>query len=161
MINMNYKKTFSFLFCLLTLSLMVSCGGDDEPDLTPEEQRILDLTGTTGITWKATSVTFDGAPANGLDNFSITLRSTNTSKVYSSRDGDPFLNPTGSWSFNGTNLNQLIFDADDANIYAITNINSSTDPATLTMTVNFTKGGGLAAGVKGADGTYVFNLEAQ
>lgn len=158
---MNFKKTIYFLFCLVTLSLMVSCGGDDEPDLTPEEQRILDLVGTFGITWKATTVTFDGAPANGLDNFSITLRSTNTIKAYSSVDSDPFLNPTGSWSFNGTNLDQIIFDGDEANIYGISNINSSTNPATLTLTVNFTKGGGLAAGVEGADGTYIFNLEAQ
>jgi len=158
---MILKKTLFFLICFFALSLMVSCGGDDEPDLTPEEQRILDLVGTTGITWKATTVTLDGAPANGLDNFSITLRSANTIKSYSSVDSDPFLNPTGSWSFNGTNVDQLIFDEDDANIYGISNINSSANPATLTLTVNFTKGGGLAAGIQGADGTYVFNLEAQ
>ena len=159
---MNHSTTLRTFFYSFLLLFMMSCGGgDDEPSLTEEEQRILDLVSTNGITWKATSVTFEGAPANGLDDFSVTLRSANTVKAYSSNDADPFLKPNGSWAFNNDNLNQIIFDNDEVNVYGITNINTSSTPATLTLTVNFIKQGGTAAGVQGADGTYVFNLEAQ
>ncbi len=54
------------LLVILTLSTL-SCGGsDDTPALTAEEQRLLDLGGTSGATWIATSITFDGAPCYWL-----------------------------------------------------------------------------------------------
>lgn len=157
-------KNLILTIAAFAVILMFSCGGDDgggddTPQLTEEEQRILDLGGSTGITWVATSITQDGAPANGFDNFSLTLRGTASSKTYNSVDADPLLSSSGTWDFNGTNLNQIVFDGDSDNVYAISNLNTTATPATVTLTVNYTNpAGGVAAG---ANGTYVFNLQAQ
>lgn len=162
------QKITSHLFSLLIVVSLFSIsacggGGDDEPELTPEEQRLLELAGSTGTRWTATSITFDGAPANSFDNFSLTLFGTDPTATltYNSTDGDPLLGSSGTWSFNGSNINQIIVDGNDNNVYNISNLNTSTTPSTMTLTVNFTSGGGVANGVSGTDGTYVFNLEAQ
>lgn len=160
---MNKIKSYFLPLSLLLIVLTVfSCGGggDDGPSLTPEEQRLVDLAGTSGVTWVATSVTFGGAPANGLENFSMTIRGNATSKTYTSTDGDPFFGASGTWDFNGNNINEVIFDGDNSNVYSIS-LNASATPPTLTMTVDYTRSGGVAAGVSGADGRYVFNLEKQ
>ena len=156
---MKKLKTFFLILGLISLSVIASCGGggDDTPDLTPEEQRLVDLAGTTGVTWKAVSVTFDGAPANGLDNFSVTFRGNATSKTYNSVDGDPFLGASGTWNFVGTNINQITFDNNTDNVYNLS-LNTSSSPSVLTMTVNYTSDGGTRAG---ASGTYVFTLQQQ
>lgn len=157
------KNLILTVLCLAMITAL-SCnggdnGGDDPVPLTAEEQRLLDLGGSTGVRWVATSITQDGAPANGLENFSITMRGTETSKTYTSTDASPFLSASGTWDFNGTNINQLIFDGDSDNVYSISNLNTTATPATVRLTVNYTNpSGGVAAG---QNGTYVFNLEAQ
>ena len=154
----------NLILTIVSLAVIASFScGDDEPDtpdpLTPEEQRLLDLGGSSGVTWVATSITQDGAPASGLENFSLTLRGTETSKTYSSTDASPFLSSTGTWDFNNGNIGQLVFDGDSDNVYAISNLNTEATPATVTLTVNYTNpSGGVAAG---QNGTYVFNLQAQ
>ena len=156
------KNLILTVMCLAMITAL-SCGDDGggggpEP-LTDEEQRLLDLGGTTGVTWVATSITQDGAPANGLENFSITMRGTETSKTYTSTDASPFLRASGTWDFNSGNINQLIFDGDTDNVYAVSNFNATATPATMRLTVNYTNpAGGVAAG---QNGTYVFNLQAQ
>ena len=146
------------LLVVLTFSTL-SCGGnDDTPALTAEEQRLLDLGGTSGVTWVATSITFDGAPATGFDNFSLTLRGTATSKTYTSVGGDPLFEASGTWGFNGTNINQLIFSDDDSNVFTLSNLVTTTTPATARLSVNFTSDGGAAAGTSGL---YVLSLSAQ
>ena len=157
------KKTKNLIFTLVAMAVVTafSCGGDGgggETPLTPAEERFIELAGTSGTRWVATSITQDGAPASGLDNFSITFRGTAEAKSYSSTDASPFLGASGTWDFNGTNLNQLIFDGDSDNVYAVSNLNTSTTPATVRLTVNYTNpSGGVAAG---QNGTYVFNLES-
>lgn len=156
---MKRIKSYFFILSLISLSIFSSCGGggDDTPQLTEEEQRLVDLAGTSsGVTWLATSVTFDGAPTNGLDNFAVTFRANSVSKTYTSVDGDPFLAATGTWDFVGTNINQITFDGGD-NVYNLS-LNTSVDPSVLTMTVNYTSNGGVRAG---ASGTYIFTLEEQ
>ena len=160
---MNKIKNLLLVCLTMVLMLSLACGDDDgggdDPQLTPEEQRLLDLGGSSGITWVATSITQDGAPAAGFDNFTLTVRGTETSKTYNSTDGDPLLNASGTWDFNGTNINQIIFDGDSDNVYSLSGINFTTAPATFTMTVNYTNpGGGTRAG---GNGTYVFNMQAQ
>lgn len=159
----SIKKIFSSILFFSLVLTMTSCPGDDTPDLTAEEQRILDLAGSTGTTWVATSITFDGAPAQGFDNFSITLFGTDpsTALTYSSTDGDPLFAASGTWAFNGTNINQIIIDGNMNNVYEVSNLNTSASPATVRLTVNFTSGAGAANGVSGTDGTYVLDLEAQ
>ena len=161
---MNKIKNLTLVCLALAVMLALSCGGgsndDDGPaPLTAEEQRLLDLGGSTGVTWIATSITQDGAPANGFDSFSLTIRGTLDSKTYNSTDADPLLNSSGTWDFDGTNISRIIFDADSDNVYVISNLQTAQAPATMTLTVNYTNpGGGTRAG---GNGTYVFNLRAQ
>ncbi len=157
---MNRTKYY-LLTLLAVISLAtLSCkkGGDDNPGLSAAEQRLLDLTGTDGTTWEATSITFDGAPANGFETFSFTLRGNATSKTYSSTDGDPLFNASGTWDFNGDNINELIFDGNSGNVFTVSNLNTTATPPTVVLTVNFTANGGAAAGT---DGLYVLNLREQ
>ncbi|HEY9116954.1 MAG TPA: hypothetical protein VIN11_03955 [Roseivirga sp.] len=158
---MKQSKFLASAFVFLSLLAFTSCGGkgggDDTPQLTPTEQRLVDLAGTSGVTWTATSVTFDGGPTNGLENFSITFRGNANSKTYNSVDGSPFLGASGTWNFVGTNINQITFDSNTENVYALS-LNTSASPQVLTMTVNYTSNGGARAG---ASGTYVFTLQNQ
>lgn len=168
---MNRLKTLLLSLLAIFSFALVSCGGssgggDDTPEPTAEEQRILDLAGSSGSTWTATSITFEGSPAQGFDDFSLTLRGTLAgSKSYTTVDGDPVFNASGTWALSSTNINQITIDGNSDNVFTISNFNADASPATLTLTVNFTASGGGSAngvdGVEGTDGTYVFNLQAQ
>jgi len=153
-------KNYFLAFAAIALMFTFACGGDDGPsEPTAEELRLTALAGDSGVTWRAVSITQDGSPANGFDNFSLTMRGTADSKTYTSSDADPLIAASGPWAFNGTNLNQLIFNDDSDNVFNISNLNTDATPATVTLTVNFTNPNG--GGAAGASGTYVFNLQAQ
>lgn len=164
--TMKRIKSYFLILNIIGLAILSSCGGgggggDDTPQLTPEEQRLVDLAGTsTGVVWATTSVTFDGAASDFFEDLTITFRGNATSKTYTSTNGNPLFGASGTWDFNGTNIGEIIFDGDSGNIYSIT-VNASASPSTLVMTVNYTASGGVAAGVNGANGTYVFNMAQQ
>lgn len=145
------------LFVILAFTAL-SCGGKDDTPLTPAEQRLVDLAGADGTTWTATSITFEGAPATGFDNFSLTLTGTSSSKTYTAANGDPVFGNSGTWDFNGTDITEVLIDSNSNNTFRISNLNTTSTPNTLRITVNFTAGGGAAAGT---NGLYVFNLEEQ
>lgn len=152
-------KHYTLALLAMIAFATVSCkkGGDDTP-LTPEQQRLVDLAGSDGTTWVATAITFEGAPATGFDNFSLTLRGTETSKTYTTADGDPVFSNSGTWDFNGDNINQVVIDGNTNNVFTISNLNTTATPNTVRITVNFTASGGAAAGT---NGLYVFSLEEQ
>lgn len=151
-------KNYLLAFTAVAVMFSLACGGDDGPsEPTAEEQRIIDLAGDTGVTWTATSITQDGAPANGFDNFSLTFR-TGASLTYTANNSTPLIAASGPWEFNNGNLNQIIFNGDSDNVFNISNLNTTATPATVTLTVNFTNPNSGAAA--GASGTYVFNLQA-
>ena len=150
-------KKFKFLlFALITISIL-SCKGDDNPDPTAEELRLIELTGSgNGIIWTAASVTFEGSPSANFDGMTLTLKTASAGETYSSTNGDPVFSSSGTFALNATNLNQITIDGNSNNVFNITNLNSSTTPATMTLTVNFTESGGT---IEGTNGTYVFNLQ--
>ncbi len=102
---------------------------------------------------------FENALASGFENFSLTFRGTETSKTYSTVDGDPVFSASGTWDFNGTNINQIVIDNNTSNVFNISNFDASA--GTFTLTVNFVANGGVAAGTNSTNGTYVFNLVKQ
>ena len=160
----NFRSTLFLITLLTAVCSITACGGgDDEPGLTPEEERLLALAGTTGTRWTATAISFEGGPASGFDNFSLTLFGDDPDQTltYTSIDGDPLFLSSGTWSFNGSNINELIVDEMDDNVFTIGNFNADNTPATMTLSVNFTAGGGVAAGVNGTDGLYVLELVAE
>ena len=161
MIRIKHLSFLLIAICALTLS---SCGGggggDDTPALTAEEQRLLDLVGTTGVTYEATSITFENAPATGFDDFTLTLKGTASSKTYSTTDGEPVFKLTGgTWAFKGTSISEILIDGNANNTFVISSFNATA--GTFTLTVDFVANGGVAAGTASTNGTYVFNLVKQ
>tara|TARA_R110001592_G_scaffold247812_2_gene509956 strand:- start:5173 stop:5652 length:480 start_codon:yes stop_codon:yes gene_type:complete len=159
MIRIKHLSFLLIAICALTLSSCGGGGGDDTPALTAEEQRLLDLVGTTGVTYEASSITFNGTAATGFDNFTLTLRGTASSKTYSTTDGDPVFKASGSWAFKGTSISEILIDANSNNTFVISSFNATA--GTFTLTVNFVANGGVAAGTASTNGTYVFNLVKQ
>lgn len=161
------QKTNSLLrsfFFLAIITIVSACGPKEDP-ITPEEQRLLDLAGSTGTTWNATSVTYDNAPDDRFDGLSLTLRGTDplAALTYSSTNGAHVFNSSGTWELTSvtTSSATVIIDNNTSNEFTISNLNTDATPATMTIRVNFTSGGGVAAGSSGTDGSYVFNFEAQ
>lgn len=154
-------KNIALLAISMFTIVLFSCGGGGGTDpLTPEEQRLLDLAGSaSGVTYTASSITFEGSPATGFENFRLTFQGTATSKTYSTVDGDPVFSASGSWAFNGTNINQIVIDNNTSNVFNISSFDASA--GTFTLTVNFVANGGVAAGTNSTNGTYVFNLVKQ
>lgn len=159
----RFRNTLLTLVMVAMALTITACGGGggDEPQLTPEEERLLALAGSTGTTWNAVSVTFAGAPDDRFDNFSLTLRGTDPEATlsYTSQNGAPVFQSSGTWILTSTTTIEI--DGNSSNVFNINSLNTNTTPATMTLSVNFTSGGGVAAGTSGTDGQYVFNLEAQ
>jgi len=136
---------------------ILACGGDDNAPPTEEELRLIEIAGSgNGITWTATSVTFESLAVTFFDGMTLTLRTASTGETYSSTNADPVFGTNGTFAINPSNLNQITIDGNANNIFNITNLDSESTPATMTLTVNFTETGG---GIEGISGTYVFNLE--
>jgi hypothetical protein len=153
----KFKSLLLTLLVVTTFIGITGCG-DDEPDKSPIDQRCEEIGGASGKTWTASSITFESAPAAGFDNFSLTLNCS--AKSYSATDGDPIFAATGTWDFNGGNVNELIFDGNEGNIFTISGLNTSSSPQTMTLTVDYIAPGGVANGVAGTDGRWIFNLES-
>lgn len=150
-------KKFKFLLLALISMSLIACGGDDDPAPTAEELRLIEIAGSgNGIVWTAASVTFEGSPSANFDGMTLTLKTASAGETYSSTNGDPVFGSSGTFALNPTNLNQITIDGNSNNVFNITNLNSETSPATMTLTVNFTESGGT---IEGTNGTYVFNLQ--
>lgn len=159
---MNKIKQLAFLLVAFTSFALLSCGGgggggDDTPQLTEEEQRLLDLAGTTGITYEAVSVTRDSETNNEYDDFTLFLKTGTSSNTYTTTDGDPIFDASGTWSVSSSNINQVTISR-GSSTFPATMSNFNAAAGTFTLTINYTAQGGAAAGLSG---TYVFNMEKQ
>lgn len=149
------KKTYN-LFVLVFISGLILFSGckknDDDPGLTPEQEQTEKLTQT----WVPGTVTFDGAPAPGFQDFSITFNSGNT---YTAANGYPVFKNTGSWTFkqeNGNvNINTIVLDNNPALELRITSLTETAFNSNITLS------GSANARTAGLDGTYTFNLVRQ
>ncbi len=114
---MNSMKLTSLkIFAFLSIALLIQSCGDDEPkpiQKTTEELAIEALTGTSSLTWETFgggTVKRDGVVVTDtFQNFELTLSSA-SSKTYSSKNSNDLFDPSGSWSFSGTNFDKFILN---------------------------------------------------
>lgn len=145
----NINKLFLITVFILSLSLVFflgSCGGSD--DIDPKT----DTTNKLARTWSAGTVRLDNVDVtiSSYQNFSITFSSAGT---YSTQDGDPIFTGSGTWSFDGDNLNAIILSG------VLVNITINADVTSLVMTFT-APDAALNGKVLGLSGDYVFELTA-
>jgi hypothetical protein len=150
-------------FLAVAMFVITACGGDSgngggdpDPQPTPEQLQTAKIAGTNSKTWRASSISLNGAPAQNYDtqNFSITFT---TSKNYTTTAGDPVFQASGSWNYQTGNLNSLIFDNDQNAVATLSNLNSQGTQMTLTIDFELASAGSR---VEAINGTYVFTLVA-
>jgi hypothetical protein len=155
------KHLLAFGLMALLAFVFISCGGGGEnggdtpgPQPTPEQQQTERLAGTSNKTWRATSITLNGAPAQNYntDNFRLTFTSNRNNNTVA---GDPIWICSGSRAFHQDNINRIIFDNDQNVIANISNLN--TQGTQMTLTIDFELGGSNSR-VDAINGTYVFTL---
>jgi hypothetical protein len=111
-------KTFNGIVGILLLSstLLFSCGDDDDnggPQKTQEELATEELTGANGsqvwIIGTSGSVSKDGSLQTAeFADFEIRFISNNTGRSYTTTEGNLLFDASGSWGFEGSNLDKII-----------------------------------------------------
>ena len=156
--SIKYKSLLLSLIAVLCVGSL-ACGGDDNGGgLTDEQQRLLDLAGTTGVTWTNSTVTFEGQPLTSFEGSTITLTVSGTSGSYTSTGEwvDLLGSSSGTWGLATGNINQIIFNGDLDNVFNISNFSTTGNPS-ATLTVNYTSN---SSGASGTSGTYVISITA-
>ncbi len=110
------KKSFYnllILFALVVFSL--SCDekrSDPEPQKTPEELAIEDLTGNGSQVWSVAnggSVQRDGSSETNIyQNFEITLTANNAGKSYQTSNSNGLFDGSGGWAFASGSIEKII-----------------------------------------------------
>ncbi len=161
--RINFLLTAGLLVSLLVYS---GCGGSSEP--TPETPSQLQLGKLTG-TWNATanSVTRDGTADASYDGFTITFGgsnnadNTNVSGTATTNDVTGTY-PSGSWEFNGTNVNSIIRDGTNSGRITQTANLTGDGAAGSTLVLSFTlNADGSGSRTAGLTGAWVFTLTKQ
>lgn len=149
------KKTYNLIVLVFISGFILFSGckkNDDDPGIPPEQVQTELLTGT----WVPGTVTFDGAPAPGFQNFSITFNGGNT---YTAQNGYPVFKNSGAWAFKqdgGTvNIQTIVLDNNPALELRITTLTATNFNSNITLS------GSANARTMGLDGTYTFNLVKQ
>jgi hypothetical protein len=159
------KNTFFRLFCVVTaMVLILSCEektSDPEPQKTPEELAIEDLTGGSSQTWTVAgggSVQRNGqSETNLFQDFEITFASTGTNNTYQTSNSNGIFDNSGNWGFVAPNIDRFTL--------------SGTAPA-AGQTISFTRTGNdlrlqfsipfpssESGRINAIAGDYIFNLK--
>ncbi|CAN5122750.1 hypothetical protein BH23BAC1_BH23BAC1_31160 [soil metagenome] len=149
------KKTYNFFVLVFISGLILFSGckkNDDDPGISDEQRQIERL----AHTWVPGTITFEGAPAPGFQNFTITF---NTGNSYTAQNGYPVFKNSGSWAFKqeGGNINvqTIVLDNNPALELRITSLTETNFNSNITLS------GSANARTMGLDGTYAFNLVRQ
>ncbi len=161
--RINFLLTAGLLVSLLVYS---GCGGSSDPEPpSASEERLSALTGTWNAT--ANSITRDGTPDASYDNFSITFGGTNNADK-TNVSGTATTNdvtgtyPSGSWQFNGTNINSIVRDGTNSGSITMTANLTGDGSAGSTLVLSFTlNADGSGSRVAGLTGAWVFTLTKQ
>ncbi len=155
-------KKINFLLTtvlILGLTIYSGCGSTGtDPQDTPAKLRLAELEGT----WSATagSVTRDGLAEPAYDNFTLTISGTltddntnvvNTSSYTTNDSANPAVFPSGTWAFDGTNVNSIVRGTGIK-----MNIDGVTESA---LVIEFTLNAeGTANRTSGLAGSWIFTL---
>jgi hypothetical protein len=153
------KSVLNLLFFAFGF-LLLSCGGTDNPDPSPqktaEQLAVEQLTGGSTITWAVAnggSVSKDGNPVTvDFSNFEFRLISTAASRSYTTTSNSLF-DQSGSWSFVGPNFDKIQLTGSQP--AAGREISFSRNGEKLTLTFNIPL---PDARVTALAGSYVFEL---
>ena len=148
----NVKYIFS-LVILVSFLGFISCGDDDSPEPTLEEQRLENIAGT----WSTGSVTLNNNAAPGdWSNFSITFTQQKGASVTGDPKSEVDIFAISTYDFGGgtsaSNFD-VIFNGMPAEVASI-NINANS----MTMSFTLSEGDKLGAKVLSVEGDWVFNL---
>ncbi|MGY6522292.1 MAG: hypothetical protein ACXIUD_11210 [Mongoliitalea sp.] len=108
------KSFFTYLLPLVVIIVLGACresGSDPEPQRTPEELAILDITSGSSQVWTIAgggSVTRDGRTETALyANFELTLASSGNNKTYQTTNSNNLFDSNGTWAFEGSNFDRF------------------------------------------------------
>lgn len=140
------KKINYLFFCLfLSVVLLASCKSDDGGGgPTAEEAALAKLQGT----WNLTAATKDNSPITGYESMKLTI--ANKTMTASGTPGTDSVFPTGSFSFVGTNYNQILVDGINVTL-AVTETN-------LVTSFSLNEDGSDASRVAVVQGDYQFSF---
>jgi hypothetical protein len=155
-----------FLKILLLAIIVIgtqSCGGDDPtpnpPSKTAEQIATEALTGTGTQTWGIDgggTVERDGVAVTTLyTGFELVLKS-GTAKTYTSKNNNDVFDPSGSWSFAGTNFDKFMLTGTKP--AAGREISYTQTNSNLRLTFTIPAPGARVNGVMAVAGNYTFNL---
>lgn len=138
------KKINYLFFCLLlSVAFLASCGSDDGGGgPTPEEAALAKLQGI----WNLTAATKDNSPIAGYESMKLTI--ANKTMTATGTPGADSVFPTGSFSFVGTNYNQILVDG--------INVTLAVTETTLVTSFELNEDGTDAGRVAVVQGAYQF-----
>ncbi len=150
-------KKFNYLLSaviVLSLVAFAGCGPDDTVEKTAAEEQLDKLKAQS---WKATtgSVTRDGSAEANFDTFTLSFTGTpkdqTASGSYATTNGGEVF-PSGTWSFDGTNVNVLVRGTSiKMDITSVTDTN---------LKISFSLNADGSANGRGLSGNWVFDLTA-
>lgn len=124
---------------------MASCGSDDGGGgPTAEEAALAKLQGV----WNLTAATKDNSPISGYETMTLTIANKNITAA--NTPGSDSVFPTGSFSFVGSNYNQILVDG--------INVTLAVTETTLVTSFELNEDGSDASRVAVVQGAYQFTF---
>lgn len=149
-------KNITTLLLSLVVLFFASCKDDDDPQPDPTADQVEKLSRT----WGVTSVDLDGD--NVTSQWAAFTLTFNTNFNYSTTNGiSPVWEPTGTWSFGGTNDNPVLTTIIRSDNVDMTILNIAEDASTLTLRFNIVGAEpGRGGRISSLNGEYTFELAA-
>ncbi|GHB42432.1 hypothetical protein [Mongoliitalea lutea] len=159
------KIFFTLISPLVIVFVLGSCrgsGSDPEPQKTPEELAILDLTSGSSQVWTIAgggSVTRDGRTETALfANFEFTLASSGSNKTYQTTNSNNLFDSNGTWTFEGGNFDRLRLSGTRPAAGRDITFTRTADNLILTFNVPMPSGR-IEERVEAIAGNYIFTLK--
>lgn len=159
------KRTFFSLLCILGLVILtISCkekSSDPEPQKTPEELAIEDLTSGSSQVWTVAgggSVQRNGqSETNLFQSFEINFAANSTSKTYQTSNSNGLFDGSGNWSFVVPNVDRFTLSGTAPAAGQVISFTRTGNDLRLQFTIPLPSS--EAGRINAIAGDYVFNLK--